>query len=143
MADLLEQDTDLGAATHQRKRPRGAVSRDDTSNAGSAHSTPRKRAKHAGKLGHQDVRDFVPVGASFSTSVVPVDEAQDSGDDGSQAEMSLKAEALNDDDVFEMFESNGTEQQKALVEGRRLLIRDLPPDTTEEDLTQFFKGYNV
>ncbi len=143
MADLLEQDTDLGAATHQRKRPHGVVSRDDTSNAGSAHSTPRKRAKYAGKLGHQDVRDFVPVGASFSTSVVPVDEAQDSGDDGSQAEMSIKVETLNDDDVFEVFEFNGAEQQKALVEGRRLVIRDLPPDTTEEDLAQFFKGYDV
>lgn len=142
-ADPMEQDTDTHTATLERKRPHDVVSRDDASNAGSAHSTPRKRAKHVGKLGHQDVRDFVPVGGSFSTSAVPVDEAQDSGDDGSQAEIGLKAETFSDDEVFKVSESNVAEQEKALTEGRRLFIRDLPSDTTEEDLKQFFKGYSM
>ena len=133
----MEQDTD------SRKRPHEIVSRDDASNAGSAHSTPRKRVRHAGKLGHEDVRDFVPVGASFSTSVVTVDETQDGGNDGSQAETSLMAEALSGYGVFKASESDVAEQEKALVEGRRLFIKDLPPDTTEEDLKHFFKGYSM
>lgn len=142
-ADSMEQSTDSPTATLERKRPHNVVSRDDSSNAGSAHSTPRKRAKHAEKLGHQDVRDFVPVGASFSTSVVPVDEAQDIGDDDSQAEISLKAEILSDYEALEVSESDVAERENALVEGRRLFIRDLPPDTTKEDLKHFFKGYSM
>ena len=88
-ADPMEQDTDPSTATFDRKRPHEVISNDAASNAGRGHSTPRKRSKRAGKLGDQDVRDFVPVGASFSKSAVLVDEAQDSGDDdGSQAETS-------------------------------------------------------
>lgn len=83
----MEQDSDS-----QHKRPHDLISRDDPSNAGSAHSTPRKRAKQAGKLGHQDVRDFVPVGGSFSTAAVPIDEAQEHIDQGSQVMLSPKAE---------------------------------------------------
>lgn len=141
-ADPMEEDT-KSRTTLERKRPHDAISRDDASNAGSAHSTPRKRAKHAGKLGHQDVRDFVPVGASFSTSVVPVDESQDSGDDGSQSEISPKAERSSNHEFIEVTQHDVAEQEKALVEGRRLVIGDLPPDTTKEDLNQFFNGYTM
>lgn len=142
-ANPAEQDTVSRTVTLERKRPHDVVSRDDASNAGSAHSTPRKRVKHAGKLGYQDVRDFVPVGASFSTSIVPVDEAQDSRDDGSQVESSPKAETLNGYEVLEVSESDVAERERALVEGRRLLIKDLPPNTAEEDLKKFFKGYSM
>ncbi len=142
-ADPMEQDTDSRIATLERKRPHNVVSRDGASNASSAHSTPRKRVKHAGQLGCQDVRDFVPVGVSFSTSAVGVDEAQDSGDDGSQVELSLKAETLNDREVFKVSDANVADRERALLEGRRLVIQDLPPNTTEEDLEQFFKGYSM
>ena len=87
----MEQDIDSHPDTLERKRPHNVISRDDTSNAGSAHSTPRKRAKQAGKLGHQDVRDFVPVGGSFSTTAVLKDEAQENSDEASQVELSPKA----------------------------------------------------
>ena len=142
-SDPKEQDHDSGTATLERKRPHNVTSRDDASNLGSASSTPRKRAKLAGKLGHQDVRDFVPVGASFSTSAVPIDEAQDSGDDSSQVESILDSETLSAYEAFGVSGFDGAEQQKALIEGRRLLIRDLPPETTEEHLKQFFKGYSM
>ena len=142
-ADSKQQDTDPGTATLERKRSHGVISRDDASNTDSAHSAPRKRAKKVAKLGHQDVRDFVPVGASFSKSVVPVDEVQGSDDDGSQADIELQAENLSDDELSRVYRSDGAEQQKALAEGRRLLVGDLPLDTTEEDLEQFFKGYSV
>lgn len=141
--DPKEQDPDSGTATLERKRPYNVTSRDDASNLGSANSTPRKRAKFAGKLGHQDVRDFVPVGASFSTSAVPIDEAQDSGDDSSQVESNLDSETLSTYEASGVSEFDGAEQPKALIEGRRLLITDLPPDTTEEHLNQFFKGYSM
>lgn len=143
-ADPKEQDPDSDTATLKRKRPHDVISCDDASNLGSARSTPRKRAKKAGKLGHQDVRDFVPVGASFSTSAVPIDEIQESGDDGSQEGLDLNSETLSDYEPFEASESNDTEaQQKALVEGRRLLISDLPADISEEQIRQLFKGYSM
>ena len=139
----MEQDIDSRSATLERKRPHDLISRHDASNAGSASSTPRKRAKQAGKLGHQDVRDFVPVGASFSTSAVSVDEAQDSGDDGSRIKLSPKAEEWSHLGVLKVSDSGITGQEKALVEGRRLFIHDLHPDTTEKDLKDFFKGYSM
>lgn len=142
-ADPIDEDADSGTTTFERKRPHDVVSRDDASNAGSAQSTPRKRVKYAGKLRHQEIRDFVPVGASFSTSAVPVEEAEDSGDEGFQAGKSPKAENLSDYEVVEVLESDIVEQGKALVEGRRLFISDLPPDVREEDLKQIFKGYSM
>ena len=142
-ADPTKQDPDSGTATLERKRPHDVIFPHDASNIASAYSISRKRAKYAGKLGHQDVRDFVPVGASFSSNVVPIDEAQDSGDDESQAEMSLNAESLSDCQVSGISEFDDTEQHRALVEGRRLIITDLPPDTKEEHLKQFFKSYSV
>lgn len=142
-ADPIDEDADSGTTTFERKRPHDVVSRDDASNAGSAQSTPRKRVKYAGKLRHQEIRDFVPVGASFSTSAVPVEEAEDSGDEGFQAGKSPKAENLSDYEVVEVLESDIVEQGKALVEGRRLFISDLPPDVREEDLKQIFKGYSI
>ena len=88
-ADPMEQDTDSRTASFDHKRPYEVSSNDTASNAGRGHSTPRKRLKRTGKLGDQDVRDFVPVGANFSKSAVLVDEIQDScDDDGSQAEIS-------------------------------------------------------
>lgn len=118
----------------ERKRPHDV---DDASNTVTAHSTPRKRTKKAGKPGYQDVRDFVPAGATFSTSVVPMGEVRDSGDEDQDSER------LSDSELLDLLEDNGVEGQKALVEGRRLLLSDLPPDTTEEHVNQFFKGYSM
>ena len=120
-ADPTEQDTNSSAVTLDRKRPHDVVPRDDASNAGSTQSTPRKRARYAVKPGHQDVRDFVPVGASFSMSPVPVDEADDSSDHSSQAETSLMAEKAGDQVLLQTSESVVAEGEKALVEGRRLI----------------------
>ena len=137
-----EQDPNPGTPTLlERKRPHDV---DDASNTVTAHSTPRKRAKKAGKPGHQDVRDFVPVGATFSTSVVPMGEVRDSSDEeGSRVEMDQDSEELSDVELLGVLEENRVEEQKALVQGRRLLIRGLAPDTTEEHLNQFFKGYSM
>ena len=142
-ADPLEQDTDLGTSTLERKRHHSVVSRDDASNTSSAQSTPRKRTKRAGKLGPQDVRDFVPVGASFSTSVIPIEGVHDGGDKSSQEEANITTKLLSDNEVLEIPGSDGADQGKALIEGRRLVIGDLPPDVTEEHLKQFFNGYSV
>ena len=125
----------------ERKRPHAL---DDASNTVTAHSTPRKRAKKAGKPGHQDVRDFVPAGATFSTSVAPMEEARNSSDeDGSRVEMDQGNEGLSDVELLGVLQENDVEGQEALVEGRQLLIRDLPPDTTEEHVNQFFEGYSM
>ena len=142
-AEPVEQDTDPNTATLERKRPHDVISRNDNSSIASAHSTPRKRARHAGKLGHQDVRDFVPVGSTFSTSAVPIDEPQDSGDDGFQVNTDPKAETLSDYEMSGASDFDDPERQKALDEGRRLLIAHLAPETTTEDLKQFFKDYSM
>ncbi len=65
----MEEDSRTG--TFELKRPH-----DDSSNAGSTKSTPRKRARRSGRIGQQDVRDFVPHGASFSTSAAAIGEGE-------------------------------------------------------------------
>ena len=136
--DPTEQDPNSATPTLlERKRPHDV---DDASNTVTAHSTPQKRAKKSGKPGYQDVRDFVPVGATFSTSVVPMD---NSDDDGSRVETDQDSEGQSDVELFGVVEENGVEEQKALVDGRQLLMRDLPPDTTKEHVNQFFKGYSM
>ena len=142
-ADPMEQDTELGTSTLQRKRHHSVDSRDDASNTSSAQSTPRKRAKRAGKLGAQDVRDFVPVGASFSTSVIPIEEVHDGGDNSSREGANITTKLSSDNEVLEISDTDCADQGKALIEGRRLVIGDLPPDTTDEHLKQFFNGYSV
>lgn len=66
----INEGTDSRTATFERKRPFDLTTHDDSSNAGSAASTPRKRRKRRGKGGdqraYQDVRDFVPDGVNFS-----------------------------------------------------------------------------
>ena len=126
----MEQNLDSCSATIERKRPHDVIISDGSSITGSAHSTPRKRAKRVEKLGHQDVRDFVPVGATFSTSVVPVEEAQDIGDGGSEVYLDPESDVLSDHGSFKVSGPHGAEQNKALVEGRRLLVENLPSDTT-------------
>lgn len=82
--DTIDADTDSRTATFERKRPHDVATQDDNSNSGSAHSTPRKRKKHAAKLGYQDVRDFVPNGGSFSTDVCHLEEGNN--DDGKKSQ---------------------------------------------------------
>ena len=93
-ADPMEQGPGT-ATTLERKRPHDVITSDDASSTGSARSNSRKRSRNAAKLGHQDVRDFVPVGASFSTSAVPIDETRGSGDDGSQKDLDVNTETLS------------------------------------------------
>ena len=140
--DPREQDPNPATPTLlERKRPHDV---DDVSNTVTAPSTPRKRAKRAGKPGHQDVRDFVPAGATFSTSVVPMEEVRNSSDeDDSRVEMDQDSGGLSDVELLGVLQENDVEGQEALVEGRQLLIRDLPPDTTEEHVNQFFEGYSM
>ena len=84
---------DLRPPTLERKR---------SHDPDSAHSTPRKRAKQAGKLGHQDVRDFVPAGGSFSTTAVPIDQAEGHNDGGFRVMLSPKAENRGDHEIEEI-----------------------------------------
>ena len=140
--DPKEQDPNSATPTLlERKRPHDV---DDALNTVNAPPTPRKRAKKAGKPGYQDVRDFVPVGATFSTSVAPMEEVGDSSDgDGSRMDMDQDSEGINGVELLGVFEENGVEEQKALIEKRRLLVGDLPPDATEEHVSRFFKGYSM
>ena len=82
------------AAFQRNKRPRDLTLSEDLSSSGSANSTPRKRARHIGKLGHQDVRDFVPLGASFSSTPIPLDEQALGEDEAIHVETSLGGEEL-------------------------------------------------
>ena len=68
LEDTVEEDS--RTATFDRKRSHTIASRDECMTDGSTTSTPRKRNKHVGRLGYQDVRDFVPSGGSFSTSTI-------------------------------------------------------------------------
>ena len=133
-SDPTEQNTEPDIATLERKRSYNLTSRDDPSNPESTPSTPRKRTKRVGKLGFQDVRDFVPAGTSFSTNAVLGDEPQDIGDDSSQEEVDCENEILSGHELSDASGSASTEHHKALVEGRRLLVIDISPDATEEDL---------
>lgn len=134
----MEEAEDSRSVTFERKRAHDVATRDDDSKASSAASTPRKRVKHAGKFGHQDVPDFVPVEGSFSTSAAPVDEAP-GGDEGSlQVEPSESAEA-DENDTREL--ADGQEDDAAVCEGRRLYIGNLSDLATEADVRHLFRGY--
>lgn len=137
----MEEAEDSRTAIFERKRAHDVATRDDDSKVGSATSTPRKRVKHARKLSHQDVRDFVPVGGSFSTSAVPVDEAQSSDNGSLQVESSESAES-DEADTREL--ANGQEDDAAgaaVSEGRRLYIGNLSDLATEADVKHLFRGY--
>ena len=82
------------AAFQRNKRPRDLTLSDDLSSSGSANSTPRKRARRIGKLGHQDVRDFVPLGANFSSTPIPLEEQALGEDEAIHVETSLEGEEL-------------------------------------------------
>ena len=83
---------DSRTATFELKRTHDVAIRDDVSNGGSTTSTPRKRAKHASKVGYQDVRDFVPSGTSFSTINAPIEEGQIDEHGSHFAESDVEAE---------------------------------------------------
>lgn len=73
-AEIRSENIDSRTATFERKRPYDVASRDDISHAGSAESTPRKRKKHAAKLGIQDLRDSIPNGGSSNLDSAPHEE---------------------------------------------------------------------
>ena len=74
-------DEDSRTATFDKKRPLDVAVGEESLGAGSTKSTPRKRAKHAATMGHQDVRDFVPKGATFSTNAISVGGDLETGDE--------------------------------------------------------------
>ncbi|KAK3170618.1 hypothetical protein OEA41_002699 [Lepraria neglecta] len=135
----MEGDTDSRTvATLERKRPYDLAIGDGNSNAGSVTSTPRKRAKYTGKLGHQDVRDFVPTGASFSSSAVPLDDVSASEGESVQLVASIKNEEVENDGFYD-----ASEDDTPINEGRRLYIGNLSGDATVEDVRKFFSGYSI
>ena len=97
--NVTARELDSRTATfHRNKRSHYLTIGDDHSSSGSANSTPTKRARRVGKLGHQDVRDFVPVKASFNSTPIPLDEQAPSEDEGMQVKPSLEGEALQNRD---------------------------------------------
>ena len=134
----MEGDTDSRVATLERKRPYDPAIGDGNSNAGSVTSTPRKRAKYTGKLGHQDVRDFVPNGASFSSSALPFDDVSASEGESVQLVASIKNKEVEDDDFYHV-----SEDDTPIKEGRRLYIGNLSANATVEDVRKFFSGYSM
>ena len=107
---------------HRNKRAHDLTIGDDHSSSGSANSTPRKRARRVGKLGHQDVRDFVSVGASFNSTPIPLDEQAPSEDEGMHVEPSLGPEGLQnrdpDQDIAAQFPQHVRNGITALEDGR-------------------------
>ena len=74
-------DEDSRTATFERKRPHDVASDGKFSDPESQSATLRKRTKYAGKPGYQDVRDFVPSGASFTTNTAYIQDGQGSGEE--------------------------------------------------------------
>ena len=68
--DSVAHEADSRTATITTKRARDDTSLTGMSIDSSNQSTPRKRAKLGKKNEHRDLRDFVPKGASFSSSAV-------------------------------------------------------------------------
>lgn len=134
----MEGDTDLSSTILERKRPYHLAIGDGNLNAGSVTSTPRKRAKYTGKLGHQDVRDFVPTGARFSSSAVPLDDMSASEDESVQLVASIKNEEVEDDSF-----SDGLEDDTPINEGRQFYMGNLSSDATAEDVRKVFSGYSM
>ena len=132
----IDSDIDSRTATFERKRPYDIDAGDDTSNAGSPASTPRKRVRCTGKLAYQDVRDFVPSGANFSSSAIFLEAETDGEIEGPQLVAPTKSEDMKDDSFCDV-----SEDSKSSNEGRRLFLGNLAYATTEEDLRAFFDGF--
>lgn len=142
--DAMDEGTDWRTATFERKRPFDSATRDDSSNAGSAKLTSRKRARRMGKLGHQDVRDFVPGGANFSKTAGGLGESyhHQSENEDDEDYKGLKIE--EDDESSDQDEENSAQEDDgAFTEGRRLYVGNLPEGATVEDVRDLFKGYHM
>lgn len=133
-------DEDSRTAIFERKRPHDVATHDDNSNAGSTKTTPRKRIKHSGKLGYQDVRDFVPNGANFSTRSVSIGEGSE-GEDESRSEKSDRE--IGDSPSASAGAISGKEDELAVNEGRRVRVGNLHGLATETDIRQLFSGYSM
>ncbi|KAK4690590.1 protein AIR1/2, partial [Lecanoromycetidae sp. Uapishka_2] len=129
----MDEGTDSRAASFERKRPFDLTTRDDNSNPGSAQSTPRKRAKRTGKLGHQDLRDFVPAGANFSQTATGL--AHSNGDQGEdQDDADYEDQEMLDELGSGPSEERSEEGEPTIIEGRRLRVGNLPEGTTVDDI---------
>lgn len=144
----MDENTDSRTATFERKRPFDTAARYDSSHAGSADSTPRKRVKrmdqYGDKRGYQDVRDFVPNGVQFSKSGGQL--AQQHGyrseneddEDFNDVKVEGYAESVDREE-----EDSTKEDDAAFTEGRRLHIGNLPGGATMDDIRKFFEGYSM
>ena len=132
---------DSRTATFDRKRRHEITISDDTSNAGSTKSTPRKRVKHAGKVGHQDLRDFVPSGANFSQSVISIDDDRDSVDGSVLGD--LDGENDEGSPGIAYVDNGEGDEDLAVNEGRRIYIGNLSGLATEADVRNFLDGYSM
>ena len=143
----MDEEDDSRTAVFERKRPFESVTQDGTKDTSSTGSPSRKRSRHANKAEYQDLRDFVPVGATFSTTGRDLENVDEDhlGDDVGNSD--------NDDEENEAGESLGLNDQgngspihdidAAIVEGRRLEIGNLPVGVTKTDIEKLFKGYSM
>lgn len=139
-----DENVDSRTANFERKRPHGRISSSSSSNNVPTDSAPRKRAKDAGNLGYQDVRDFVPPAGEFSKNPVAMEEIRDSGRDGSSSgleDQNIKpapSTVINVDGVFLDERVDGS-----INDGRCLYIENLPKQATEEDIRSLFADYSM
>lgn len=77
----MDEDTDSRTAAFERKRPHGDPENDIRGVTTSGRSTPRTRSKRQDKAGGQELGDSIPVGGDFSTSTIPMGDADDSRSD--------------------------------------------------------------
>jgi len=142
--DAMDEGTDSPNATFERKRPFDLATHDDSSNIGSTNSISNKRVRRAGNLDHQDVRDFVPVGANFSKTAGSLGEVDDyqseDGDDEEYDDTNLEEDSESSDQ-----DEEGSAQQDdaALTEGRRLQVGNLSEAVTEDNIKALFHGYSM
>lgn len=77
----MDEDNDSRTAAFERKRPHGDSENDTHGIITSSRSTPPKRIKRQDEAGAQELGDSVPVGGNFSTSTIPMGDADDSRSD--------------------------------------------------------------
>ena len=134
-------DEDSRTATFDRKRHHDIVVLDEISNASSAKSTPRKRARRYGNIRHQDSHSLVSNSAGFSKSAAHVGEDQGSEDDGLSEISEGERDGNPSSTAYVVHDEGGDDL--ALNEGRRLHIGNLPGLATEADIRELFGGYSM
>jgi len=142
-AITFDEDVNSRSATFDRKRSHGGSSRGGTSNGGSAQSTPRKRAKHAGNVGHQFVEDFVPAGGSFT---IPQYSTQKNGGPDVRSTPSPPNHEGGVEDSSDGQENHSKKSSDTNPYGctrRRVLLEGIPLKTPDDKIREAFAGFSV